>query len=227
MSNCIFDLCDGSGFIYDEETNTATDCRCRAQSIARAKARGLSAVVPRLYADIGFDRYPVTEIDPPATVAATRRFVARIAENVGAGRGLWFMGPQGNGKTTLALLVTKAALDAGHSAARYTLPDLLRKIRGSFSTDSHEELFERLASVDLLHIDDIGAEQATPWVLEELYSIINARYEDRRSVVITTNILNREELCRQITERTVSRLTEMCEELLVRNPDLRLEPRPA
>ncbi|HTW11874.1 MAG TPA: ATP-binding protein [Solirubrobacteraceae bacterium] len=225
MSSCIYNECDGSGFLYDEETNTATDCRCRAQRIARNRARSLAAVIPPRYADIGFDRYPVTEVDPPQTAAATRRFVSRIEENLDAGRGLWFMGPNGNGKTTLAMLVTKAALDAGRSAARYTLPDLLRKIRNTFSTDSHEELFERLVAVDLLHIDDIGAEQATPWVLEELYSIVNARYEEQRSMVITTNILNRDELCEQITERTVSRLTEMCEELPVLNPDLRLEPR--
>jgi DNA replication protein DnaC len=224
-SRCDYNECDGSGFLYDEATNTSSDCRCRAQRIARAKAHSLSAVIPARYADIGFDRYPITEIDPTATVAATRRYVARLDENLDKGRGLWFMGPNGNGKTTLALLVTKATLDSGRSAARYTLPDLLRKIRNTFSTDSHEELFESLVAVDLLHIDDIGAEQATPWVLEELYSIVNARYEDQRAMVITTNILNRDDLCQQITERTVSRLTEMCEELPVLNPDLRLEPR--
>jgi DNA replication protein DnaC len=82
-------------------------------------------------------------------------------------------------------------------------------------------------SVDLLHIDDIGAEQTTPWVLEELYSIVNARYEEQRSIVITTNILDREMLCEQISERTVSRLTEMCDELQVLGPDHRMDLRPA
>jgi DNA replication protein DnaC len=225
MTPCIYNECDGFGFLYDEATNTSSDCRCRAQTIARNKARSLSAVIPPLYAGIGFDRYPVTEVDPQKTVAATRRFVTHLDENLDAGRGLWFMGPHGNGKTTLALLVTKAALDGGRSAARYTLPDLLRKIRNTFSTDSHEELFQNLVAVDLLHIDDVGAEQATPWVLEELYSIVNARYEEQRSMVITTNIRSRDELCQQITERTVSRLIEMCEELPVENPDLRLDHR--
>ena len=51
MSDCVYGICDGSGFIYDEATNTASDCRCRPQIIARNKARGLSAVVPRLYED--------------------------------------------------------------------------------------------------------------------------------------------------------------------------------
>lgn len=212
MARCILDICDGSGFIVDEQTNTARDCPCRAQMIARNKARSLSGVIPERYRDVGFDRFPVTEIDP-RIVAATRRFTDQIESKLDAGAGLWFMGPVGTGKTTLAMLVTKAALEAGRSAARYSLPGLLSQIRKTFDGGDHNDLLERLTAVDLLHIDDIGAEQTTPWVLEELYSIINSRYEERRSVVITTNILDRDELCRQITERTVSRLTEMCDEL--------------
>jgi DNA replication protein DnaC len=226
MSGCAFDICDGSGFVVDEATNTAYDCRCRPQIIARHRARSIRAVIPSKYADIGFDRNPVPEIEPRATVTATRRFADRIDEMLDAGRGLWFMGTYGNGKTTLAMLVTQAALKAGRSAARYTLPDLLRQIRRTFDTGSHSDLFEQLVSVDLLHIDDIGAEQTTPWVLEELYSIVNARYEEQRSIVITTNILDRETLCEQISERTVSRLTEMCDELPVLGPDHRMDLRP-
>jgi len=224
MSACPFSLCDGSGWLYDEASNTAYDCRCRSQIIARNRARSLSAVVPPLYRDVAFDRFPVTEMDPQI-VAATRRFADRIEERLDGGRGLWFMGPNGTGKTTLAMLVTKAALKAGRSAARYTLPDLLRQIRRTFDRGSHSDLFEQLVAVDLLHIDDIGAEQSTPWVLEELYAIVNARYEEQRSIVITTNILDRETLCEQITERTVSRLTEMCDELPLLGHDHRMDVR--
>lgn len=224
MTRCAFDLCDGSGWLYDEASNTAYDCRCRPQIVARAKARSLSGVIPSLYRDVAFDRFPVTEMDP-AVVTATRRFADRIDERLDAGRGLWFMGPNGTGKTTLAMLVTKAALKSGRTAARYTLPDLLRTIRQTFETGSHVDLFGQLTAVDLLHIDDIGAEQSTPWVLEELYSIVNARYEEQRSMVITTNILDRDLLCEQITERTVSRLTEMCDELPLLGHDHRLDLR--
>lgn len=226
MNACTFGICDGSGFVYDEATNTASDCRCRPQIIARSKARSLSAVIPPLYRGIGFDRFPVTEMDP-MIVAATRRFADHIDERLDEGRGLWFIGPVGTGKTTLAMLVTQAALSAGRSAARYTLPSLLSQIRRTFDTGSHNDLLERLVAVDLLHIDDIGAEQTTPWVLEELYTIVNARYEERRSMIVTTNILDRETLERQITERTVSRLTEMCDELPLVGPDHRMDPRAA
>ena len=227
MSACAFGICDGSGFLYDEETNTAYDCRCRPQIVARNKARGLSAVIPRRFRDIGFDRFPVTEIDPPETVQATRRFAERIDQRLDEGRGLWFIGPVGTGKTTLAMLVTRAALDAGRSAARYSMPGLLSRIRETFDSGSHTSLLEQLTAVDLLHIDDIGAEQTTPWVLEELYTIVNARYEEQRSMVITTNVQDRATLKEQITTRTLSRLTEMCDELPVLGPDHREDPRVA
>lgn len=223
----MFDLCDGSGLRYDEESNTAYDCRCRRQLIALHKARSLSAVIPRRYRDAAFERPPVTEIEP-AIVAATRRFADRIEEQLDGGRGLWFMGPVGTGKTTLAMLVSKAALAAGRSVAIYSLPRLLNTIRDTHRAErSHVDLLDRLTSVDLLHIDDVGAERTTDWVLEELYSIVNARYEDERSMVISTNILDREALCAQISERTVSRLTEMCDELPLLGHDRRMDLRSA
>ncbi|MGO9753784.1 MAG: ATP-binding protein [Solirubrobacteraceae bacterium] len=226
MSGCEFKLCDGSGFLYDEETNTAFDCRCRPQLIARAKTHSLSAVIPPKYRGASFDRPPVTDIDRQI-VAATRHFTTRIDEQLSAGRGLWFMGPVGTGKTTLAMLVAQAALKAGRTVAIFSLPDLLRKIRRTFDNGSHDDLFDLLTAVDLLQIDDIGAQQTTPWVLEELYSIVNARYEEQRSIVITTNIMDREALCEQISERTVSRLTEMCDELPLLGHDHRMDLRPA
>jgi DNA replication protein DnaC len=226
MSDCVLGLCDGSGFIYDEETNTAFDCGCRPQLLAHAKARTLSAVIPRRYRDAAFERPPVTEIDRHI-VAATRRFTDEIDDRLDEGRGLWFMGPVGTGKTTLAMLVSKAALRAGRSVAIFSLPRLLNEIRDTHRAErSHLDLLDRLTAVDLLHIDDIGAERTNEWVLEELYSIVNARYEDQRSMVITTNILDREALCEQITERTVSRLTEMCDELPVTGRDRRMDLRP-
>jgi DNA replication protein DnaC len=219
---CPFELCDGSGFVVDDATNTARDCRCRAQRVSRARARSLSGVIPRKYRGVSFDRAPVTQIASPVR-AAVKRFVTRIDENIEAGRGLWFFGSVGTGKTTLAMLVSRHALEAGRSVAIYSLPRLLAEIRTTFDDDrgnSYVDLLDRLTAVDLLHIDDVGAEKTSAWVLEQLYAIVNARYEDERSVIITTN-LERDELAEQINERTVSRLEEMCEVLPLWGADAR------
>ena len=75
--------------------------------------------------------------------------------------------------------------------------------------DSFLQLFERLTSVDLLHVDDLGAEKSSEWVLEQLYSLVNERYEAQRSILVTTN-LEQAKLEEQIGARTVSRLVEIC-----------------
>jgi DNA replication protein DnaC len=208
---CAFGLCDGSGFLVDEATRVATPCRCRPQQVERRRARSLSAVIPRKYRGVSFDRPPVSDLPVPQ-VQVVKRFVRDIDANLDSGRGLWFEGTVGTGKTTLAMLVSRAALDARRSVAIYSLPRLLAEIRATFEADSegsYVDFLDRLAAVDLLHVDDVGAERTSDWVLEQLYAIVNARYEDERSVIITTN-LERAPLVEQIKERTVSRLEEMC-----------------
>lgn len=228
MARCPFSLCNGDGLLYDDASNTAYDCRCRPQLVAARKARSLSAVIPKRYRDVAFDRWPVTEIEPATVVRETRRFTEQISEQLDAGRGLWFMGGPGTGKTTLAMLVSKTALAAGRSVAIYSLPRLLNEIRDTYRAErSHVDLLDRLTAVDLLHVDDVGAERSNDWVLEELYSIVNARYEDERSIILTTNIQDQDELCQQITERTVSRLTEMCDQRPLLGHDRRLDLRTA
>jgi DNA replication protein DnaC len=208
---CAFGLCDGSGFVVDEATRVAVACRCRPQRVERRRARSLSAVIPRKYRGVSFDRPPVSDLPGPQ-VQVVKRYVRDIEQNLDDGRGLWFYGSVGTGKTTMAMLVSRSALDAGRSVAIYSLPRLLAEIRATFEADSegsYVDFLDRLTVVDLLHIDDVGAERTSDWVLEQLYAIVNARYEDERSVIITTN-LERDELVEQIRERTVSRLEEMC-----------------
>jgi DNA replication protein DnaC len=224
---CPHGVCDGSGFVIDEATNTASDCSCRPLRISRAKARRLEARVPKRYRDVSFDRNPVLGM-PDSVVRPVKRFTRDIEQHLDAGHGMWFVGPVGTGKTTLAMLISKAAIQAERTVAIYSLPRLLNLIRDTIgSEESTLELLDQLAKVDLLHLDDVGAENTSDWVLEQLYSIVNARYEEERSLIVTTN-LYRDELAEQIGERTVSRISEMCGDVIpVEGADRRTEYRPA
>jgi DNA replication protein DnaC len=212
MTGCPLGRCDGSGWIDDEQARGVRECTCRPQIVASRRSRSLSAVIPRRYQGVSFERPPVTEMPAPQ-VDVVRRYVRKLDERLREGRGLWFFGDVGTGKTTLAMLVSREALDRGRSVAIYSLPRLLAEIRSTFDDDTpgaYTDFLTRLAEVDLLHIDDLGAEKTSPWVLEQLYSIVNDRYEAERAIVVTTN-LDREALAEQIGERTVSRLEEMCD----------------
>jgi DNA replication protein DnaC len=225
---CSLGECDGSGFVVDEVTNTATDCGCRAARIAGARTRSLSGRIPRRYRGVSFDRPPVSDLirTAPDQIRSVRRYVRAIEDNLASGRGLWIQGDVGTGKTTLAMLVSKAALDTGRSVAIYSLPRLLNLLRESMdSQEGKLDFMDRLTAVDLLHIDDLGAENQTDWVLEQLYSIVNARYEAERAIVATTNLMP-DELSERLGARTVSRLVEICGDLIpLFGEDKRLERR--
>ena len=177
---------------------------------------------------MSFDRPPVTQI-AGAVVAPVREFCDDIEANIANGRGLWLYGGPGTGKTTLAMVSSRIALEAGISVAIYSMPKLLARIRRTYDGDAGEqsylEFFGRLTGVDLLHIDDLGTENRTDWVKEQLYSIVNERYEAKRSLIVTTN-KDHAELEQELGERVVSRLVEMCQLVPVFGDDGRWQTGP-
>jgi DNA replication protein DnaC len=213
---CPLGVCDGSGWILGPE-DVARPCECRASRIARRRARGVASAIPARYRGVSFDRPPISDLARAAASAPVvdeiRSFVAALDERLAAGRGLWLMGDVGTGKTVLAMVVSKAAVEAGRSVAIYSLPRLLARIRRTYDAeageDSYLDFVGRLTSVDLLHVDDLGAEKRSDWVLEQLYAIVDERYQAQRSIVVTTN-LEVDQLEEQIGRRTVSRLAEIC-----------------
>ena len=219
---CKLGVCDGSGWIVGPE-NVARPCECRDSLVAKRRARGVSSVIPRRFRDVSFE---LAENDgiAPDVLDAVREFADQVEDRLDSGRGLWLMGDVGTGKTTLAMLVSKAAAEAGRTVAIYSLPRLLARIRRTYDgepgEDSYLEFFDRLTSVDLLHIDDLGAEKRSDWVLEQLYAIVDERYQSQRSMVVTSN-LDPDQLKEQIGSRVVSRLAEICRELPLWGEDLR------
>jgi DNA replication protein DnaC len=225
---CPLGVCDGSGWILGDE-DIASECECRQTRLRRGRNRGVASVIPRKFQGVSFDRPPVSTEIEPMVVRVVRTWVENMEANLEAGRGLWLMGDTGTGKTTLAMLVSKMALGDSRSVAIYSLPKLLARIRQTYDAepggDSYLAFFGRLTSVDLLHIDDLGAEKRSDWVLEQLYALVNERYEGQRSMLVTTN-LDPHELEEQIGSRTVSRLVEICgEPLPLFGPDHRVQAR--
>jgi DNA replication protein DnaC len=213
LEDCPLGVCDGSGWILDDQDH-ARECQCRQRRISRAAHARLGTGIPKRFRGVSFDRKPICDLEP-VILRHIRRFVGGIDGNLDEGRGLWFHGDVGTGKTSLAMLVAQAADNAGRSVAVYSVPHLLAEIRSTYDRDSsgsYLELFDRLCTVDLLVLDDLGAEKTTEWVLEQLYSIVNERWQSSGSVLVTTNApeLRRgtvlDELRREVTE--IRRLRE-------------------
>lgn len=218
---CPYGLCDGSGWVVDERSREAAECRCMPEQRARRLAGQLRARIPREYRDASFEHSNVTTLPRPA-VRAIREYVDALPERLADGDGLWISGGVGSGKTWLAMLVARYAIEQGHSVAIYSVPRLLSEIRRTYDDGdgpSTLELLDQLTSVSLLVLDDVGTERSNPWVLEQLYTIINERWQEQRSIVLTTN-LDRDAMQVQIGEPSVSRLEGMCSLVPVDTPEL-------
>ena len=113
---CPLGVCDGSGWILGPE-DVARPCECREQRLNRGRSRGISSVDPAAL--------PRRLLRPPAGLRhgpgpadedgrrRSARFVDELDARLEEGRGLWLFGDTGTGKTTLAMLISKAALEAG------------------------------------------------------------------------------------------------------------------
>jgi DNA replication protein DnaC len=131
-------------------------------------------------------------------------------------RGLYIFGPVGVGKSHLGVGIIKTAFQKGLYGAVINVPSTLRKIRDSFKDHSvvvQDEVYAKKRFVVLL--DDIGAENATPWAIETIYSIVDARYESNLPTIITSNC-SPAELTKDIGARSTDRIREMCDIVEIR-----------
>lgn len=236
---CPLGVCDGSGWILGPE-DVARPCECRAERLNRDRSRGVASAIPARYRGVSFDRPPVSDmerdLEKRIAVMRAREYVQSLDENLSRGQGVWFMGGTGTGKTTLGMLIASEALKAGKSVGIYFTPKLLTRIRQTYqeadSEDAYSRFFERVTSVDLLYIDDLGSERHTDWVVEQLYAVVNERYENQRSMLVTSNAVGdvdkgQQQLEEQIGRRTVSRLIEICgDPLPLFGSDRRFQARP-
>lgn len=103
---------------------------------------------------------------------------------------LFLTGGYGCGKTHLAAAVANYCMGFGIPTLFQTVPDLLDWIRyGYDQTDvNFEQRFEEIRNIQLLVLDDLGTQNATPWAQEKLFQIINHRYMHRLSTIVTTNL---------------------------------------
>jgi DNA replication protein DnaC len=108
-----------------------------------------------------------------------------------------FVGGYGCGKTHLAAAIANYALHSKQMGPIFAVvPDLLDHLRTTFGPDSestYDQRFNAIRTADLLILDDLGTENATPWAREKLFQIINHRYNERMPTVVTTNDLDRVE----------------------------------
>jgi len=209
--------CDGYGHIIDEKG--ARPCDCVRKEIAQREIA--DARIPKHFNHATLDNYDAHRPNLKNCLHIARDFVDHYAfDNF---KGLYLTGPTGVGKTHLAVGILKALIERGYDGVFYNVVDLLDNIRATFDPKSPIEAKNRLFhdfERQIFILDDFGVQKTSTWVTDRLYALINRRYQDCKTILITSNIsLN--DLLLRVDNALSSRIIDMCEEIEIKADDYR------
>ncbi len=230
-------LCDDTGWKPVEDKGVRRVVRCECWRDHVGQTRLADANLPKRYQHCTFANFRAYNESLQHALDAAKLLTDRFptaSTREQLGRGLFLDGAPGVGKTHLAVAVLKAIVEK--SAARalfYDTRDLLRVIRSTYDPSirtTELEVLRPVMTVDLLVLDDLGAEKTSEWVEETMNLIVNTRYNERRVTIFTSNYLDipddtdSNSLLFRIGHRMRSRLHEMCDFLEMDGADYRELP---
>jgi DNA replication protein DnaC len=220
-----------------------TPCECRLR--LRSECLLSQARIPPHYKLCDFDSYTIEGLQrgaAPAKIAASK-FVEQYPLDK---TGLLLIGPSGSGKTHLAVAILRElTLKKGIPSLFCDYRDLLKQIQNSYNPSvevTELEVLNPVFETEVIVLDDLGAVVPTGWVWDTVSVILNTRYNENRTTIITTNFqdgpaaaiasprTNERQpttLGDRIGERMRSRLCEMCCVVDLDAPDYRKKFRTA
>jgi len=211
---------------YEKSVIRVSARRCQKQEqqrlIKRVDALTAQSQIGKRFQSRRFGTFAITLENK----AAYEKCYTYAQQFVPSSEGLLLIGGVGCGKTHLVVAILFELLKKNICGLFITVPDLLQKIRSGFDKKNEpaESFMQGIRTAQLLILDDLGAEKNNEWTQEQLYMIINARYESMLPTIITSNC-GVEELKIRIGARSVSRILEMCDGILCKGMDYREKKR--
>ena len=243
MSVC--QICDGVGLVRVVNAAGLWVSRpCECQEMVREERRLGAARIPERYRHYTLDGFETGFRGADGSLGrahlTSRKFVEAYPVDT-AGKGLLFTGSIGVGKTHLAVGVLRRLVqERGVKGLFCDYRELLKNIQNSYNPQVNTtelELLKPVFAAEVLVLDDLGAQKPNEWVWDTVALILNTRYNDQQTTIITTNYpdlgagggaqteveraAREQTLGDRIGDRMRSRLAEMCVRVEMTGEDFR------
>jgi len=238
-------ICDGVGLVrVVNATGQWVSRPCECQEMLREERRMAAAHIPERYRHYTLDGYETAFRGADSSLGrahlTARKFVEAYPVDT-AGKGLLFTGSIGVGKTHLAVGVLRRLVqERGVKGLFCDYRELLKSIQNSYNPQvqtTELELLKPVFAAEVLVLDDLGAQKPNEWVWDTVALILNTRYNDKQTTIITTNYpdlpagggsqteaeraAREQSLGDRIGDRMRSRLAEMCVRVEMTGEDFR------
>jgi len=227
----ICEKCNGTGFviIHKGDTEIARKCDCQIEDSYLKVAE--KANIPPRFRGAGLEWGYQPDPNNPSQSKAKNIAMQFIQQYPAVEKGLLFQGAIGLGKTSILCSIGFALIKKGVDVFYVDWNDLVREMRtgeGHATRDFSviHQLISRMAEVDLLLFDELGASRVSQWVYDNIYFLFNKRYNHNKITICASNFLDVpangiETLSQRVGDRIRSRLYEMTLPVEIKGSDFR------
>lgn len=252
-------ICDGTGWkqvAVPGKASRMTRCDCRIS--ARNEQLLDKAGIPARYKKCTLENFNIEMHEVSISVKNAHRDAQRLVQEYPLEKqGMLLIGSIGVGKTHLAVGIIQTLIrDKGVPCLFCDYRELLKEIQNSYNPAvqaTELEILRPVLETEVLLLDELGAVKSSEWVWDTVSYILNSRYNEQKTTIITTNFpdapsagaqreksridrklgeddsarnaIREETLGDRITDRMRSRLLDMCRVRTMKGPDFRTLPK--
>ena len=186
-------ICGGTGWQTVEHGKDREAVRCECRVKGRSGRLLAAAHIPARYEHCDLSNFQYDPDDKSQTsIIKARTFAGRFVEDYPVEKtGLLFVGSVGVGKTHLAVGIIKDLIrEKGIHCLFCDYRELLKSIQNSYNPSvqaTEMEILRPVFEAEVLVLDELGAARSTEWVTDTVNYILNSRYNNNKTTIITTN----------------------------------------
>lgn len=168
--------CEEEAYYEEKRQREAQETMSR---IAKARTRGIQDKKILEY------RFENDDVRDKKLSSLMHRYVDHWKEMLEGSQGMLFWGDVGSGKTFYAGCIANALVEKLVPVLVTDFPKILAALQ---SEEDRVRYIDELNRYKLLVIDDLGVERQSDYALEQVFSVINARYKSGLPLILTTNL---------------------------------------